>query len=95
MESTSGCYYGARRLVVQSMPDAVRHFGYQLYEELVRNKWEVLGEGERKVVREELLVLLRNGTKGLQEEAQYVKRKVVPSSYALFPTSYAISDPDM
>jgi exportin-5 len=54
----------------------IRHFGYQLIEDLVKRKWAELSEPDKQQLKTALLECLVSGTHDLLAEKTYVKEKL-------------------
>eukprot|EP00960_Hanusia_phi_P023549 694423-Hanusia_phi.AAC.5 len=76
-QSDFECKHYAEKLMLFSLPDPVRHFGLQLYEHLISVRWKQLSSAMREELKVNAMTLLYNGTKGIQDESNYIKGKVV------------------
>jgi len=64
-------------LANQSNPSIVRHFGFHLLEHIIKEKWNLLNDDQKKELKNSLLSVVANGTKDIFEEDRYVKEKIV------------------
>ena len=89
------CKSAAIHLVDTRLPDEARHYGYQLFDLLVRTHWDKLGEYDRTIMKSITMNLLRNGTKSLLEEKRFVKEKAVQVLVRLARRDWPVRWPDL
>lgn len=66
----------ARRLISTDYPDVVRHFGFQLYEHVVAQRWGHLTQSMRDALKYDLMRILAIGTRPLEQEQRFVMEKI-------------------
>ena len=89
------CKAAAIRLVDTRFPDEARHYGYQLFVSLVRERWDRLGEEYKAILKSTTINLLQNGTKPLLLEKRFVKEKAVQVLVSLARRDWPVRWPDM
>ena len=70
------CVLMARRLSATEHPDAIRHFGFQLFEHVVSHRWAQLPPGTREALKRDVLAIVATGTRPLAVEQRFVLTKL-------------------
>ena len=74
------CVLMARRLSATEHPDAIRHFGFQLFEHVVSHRWAQLPPGTREALKRDVLAIVATGTRPLAVEQRFVLTKLAQVS---------------
>ena len=70
------CMQTAGQLISTDFADPVRHFGFQLYDHLVTQRWEQLEPPARDALKRDLLVIMASRTRPLLQEQRFVLEKL-------------------
>ena len=74
------CVLMARRLSATEHSDAIRHFGFQLFEHVVSHRWAQLPPGTREALKRDVLAIVATGTRPLAVEQRFVLTKLAQVS---------------
>lgn len=70
------CMQTAGQLISTDFADPIRHFGFQLYDHLVMQRWEQLAPPVRDALKRDLLVIMASRTRPLLQEQKFVLEKL-------------------
>ena len=70
------CMQTAGQLISTDFADPIRHFGFQLYDHLVMQRWEQLAPPVRDALKRDLLMIMASRTRPLLQEQKFILEKL-------------------